>query len=100
MRYALSMLVVAAAYFVAGKIGLSLAFVHASATSVWPPTGIALAALLIFGRRTWPGVFVGAFAVNLTTAGSVAACIGIAAGNTLEAVVGAWLVARFASGRR
>ena len=47
------------AYFLAGKIGLSLAFVHASATAVWPPTGIALAALLLYGYAMWPAVFVG-----------------------------------------
>ena len=86
-------------YFVAGKIGLSLAFVHASATAVWPPTGIALAALLLYGYSAWPGVFLGAFLVNVTTAGSVASSLGIAAGNTLEAVVGVWLVNRWAGGR-
>ena len=43
---------VAAAYFAAGKIGLSLAFVNASASAVWPPTGIAIASLLIFGHAT------------------------------------------------
>ena len=86
-------------YFVAGKIGLSLAFVHASATAVWPPTGIALAALLLYGYSTWPAIFLGAFLVNVTTAGSVASSLGIAAGNTLEAVVGVWLVNRWAGGR-
>ncbi|MGH7347328.1 MAG: MASE1 domain-containing protein, partial [Candidatus Rokuibacteriota bacterium] len=50
-------------YFVAGKLGLSLAFVHASATAVWPPTGIALAALLLYGRSAWPAIFLGAFLV-------------------------------------
>src|SRR5262249_29406929 len=83
-------------YFVAGKIGLSLAFVHASATAVWPPTGIALAALLLYGYPAWPGVFLGAFLVNVTTAGSVGSSLGIAAGNTLEAVIGVWLVNRLA----
>jgi diguanylate cyclase (GGDEF)-like protein len=87
-------------YFVAGKLGLKLASVHASATAVWPCTGIALAALLIFGYRVWPAVLAGAFLVNLTTAGSVATSIGIALGNTLEPVVGCYLVSRFAGGRR
>src|SRR3989441_7915847 len=85
-------------YFVAGKLGLLLAFVHASATAVWPPTGIALAAFLLLGYRVWPGIFLGAFLVNLTTAGSVATTIGIATGNTLEGLVGAHLVNRFAHG--
>jgi PAS domain S-box-containing protein len=87
------------AYFVAGKLGLILAFLHVSASPVWPPTGMALAALLLFGIRFWPAIFVGAFLVNLTTAGSVGTSLGIAMGNTLESVLGAMLVTRFANGR-
>src|SRR5437762_11371007 len=86
-------------YFAAGKLGLSLAFVHASATAVWPPTGIALAALLLFGTRVWPGVLIGAFLVNVTTAGSAVSSAGIAIGNTLEALLAAYLVNRYAGGR-
>ena len=89
----------ASVYFVAGKLGLMLAFVNDSATAVWPPTGIALAAFLVLGYRVWPGIFFGAFLVNVTTAGSVATSVGIAAGNTLEGVVGAYLLSRFANGR-
>src|SRR6266850_5312578 len=85
-------------YFFAGKLGLAFAIVHANATAVWPPTGIALAAVLLLGRGIWPVIFAGAFLVNLTTAGSVLSSLGIAAGNTLEAVVGAALVTRFAGG--
>lgn len=87
-------------YVVAGKLGLLLAFVHASATSVWLPTGITLAAFLIWGYRVWPGIFLGAFLVNISTEGTVATSIGIATGNTLEGVVGAYFVNRFACGRR
>ncbi len=87
-------------YFVAGKLALRLAFVHTSASAVWPSSGIALAALLLFGRGLWPAVFVGAFLVNATTAGSLAACAGIASGSTLAAVIGAWLVERYAGGVR
>src|SRR2546422_1080477 len=90
----------AAVYFLAGKLGLRLAFVHVSATTVWPPTGIALAAFLLLGVRVWPAIFAGAFFVNLTTAGSLATSIGIGAGNTLEGVVAAYLVNRFANGQR
>ncbi|HEX4561217.1 MAG TPA: MASE1 domain-containing protein, partial [Gemmatimonadales bacterium] len=61
----------ATVYIVAGKLGLELAFLVPSATPVWPPTGIALAALLLYGRWLWPAVFAGAFVVNLTTAGTV-----------------------------
>jgi len=90
----------AAVYFVAAKLGLRLAFVHASATAVWPPTGIALAAFLVLGSRLWPAIFAGAFLANLTTAGSMATSLGIAAGNTLEGLLGAALVSRFAEGLR
>ena len=92
-------LVLAAFYFATAKLGLSLAFVHPSATAVWPPAGIALAAFLLFGNRIWPGIALGAFLANATTAGSLATSAGIAAGNTLEGLVGAWLVNRFAGGR-
>ncbi len=90
----------AAVYVAAAKLGLSLAFLHPSATAVWPPTGIALAALLLLGYRVWPGVLVGAFAANVWISGAVAPSLGIAVGNTLEALAGAWLVNRFAGGRR
>src|SRR6184192_1412972 len=86
-------------YFIAGKFGLLLASLHASASPVWPPAGIALAALLLLGYRAWPAIFVGAFLVNVTTAGNFATSFAIATGNTLEALAGAWLVNRFAGGR-
>ena len=85
-------------YFLAGKLGLQFAFVHSSATAVWPPTGIALAAVLLLGYRVAPAIFVGAFLVNVTTAGSLPSSLGIAFGNMLEAVAGAFLVTRFAGG--
>src|SRR5881392_4334341 len=85
-------------YFIAGKFGLILASLHASASPVWPPAGIALAALIVLGYRVWPAIFVGAFLVNVTTAGNVATSLAVASGNTLEAMCGAWLVNRFAGG--
>jgi len=91
--------ILAGVYFAAAKAGLMLAFVHASAAAVWPPTGIALAAILMLGYRVWPGVLLGAFLANVTTAGTAATSAGIAVGNTLEALVGAYLVNRFAGGR-
>src|SRR5213075_2194278 len=86
-------------YFIAGKFGLMLASLHASASPVWPPAGIALAAILLLGYRVWPAIFVGAFLVNLTTAGNLATSLAIAGGNTLEALVGAALVNRFGAGK-
>jgi PAS domain S-box-containing protein len=99
LRYSASLVALAALYVLAGKLGLQFAFVHASATAVWPPTGIAIAAFLLFGPRVWPAVAVGAFLVNVTTAGSVATSLGIAAGNTAEGLLAAWLAERFANGR-
>src|SRR5256714_13085935 len=90
--------ILAVIYFIAGKLGLMLASLHASASPVWPPAGIALAGLLLLGYRAWPGIFIGAFLVNVMTAGNAATSFAIATGNTLEALVGAWLVNRFAGG--
>lgn len=92
-------LALALAYLCAGKLGLLLALVNPSATPVWAPTGIAMAAFLIYGRNAWPGILLGAFLVNLLTAGTTATSIGIAIGNTLEGLVGGYLVTRFARGR-
>jgi PAS domain S-box-containing protein len=89
----------AGVYFAVAKVGLMLAFVHASATTVWPPTGLALAANLVLGYWVWPGVLVGAFLANVTTGGAIASSAGVAMGNTLEGFVGAYLVNRFARGR-
>jgi len=94
------LVLLAVIYLIAGKLGLRLAFVNPSATAVWPPAGIALAALLVLGYQVWPGVFFGAFLVNITTAGSVATSVGIAMGNTLEALAGCYLVNRFAHGHK
>ncbi len=92
--------VIAAAYIVAGKVGLSLAFLNASASPVWAPSGIAIAAFVLFGRAVWPAIFVAAFVVNVTTTGSPATSLVIALGNTLEGLVGAWLIVTFCNGAR
>src|SRR6185503_7139021 len=86
-------LIVAIVYFAGAELGLSLASVHQNVTPVWPPTGIAIASLLIFGPRVWPGIFLGALAANLPTDIPIASTIGIATGNTLEALV-AWFLLR------
>ena len=74
-------------YALAGKFGLQLALFHPSATPVWPPTGISLAAFLLLGYWVWPAIFLGAFAVNVTTAGSTVSSLSIATGNTLEGLI-------------
>ncbi len=96
---ALTIVCVAAAYFIAAKLGLRLAFMYPSASSVWPGTGIALASLLLLGYPVWPGIFLGAFLANVTTAGSVATSLGIAVGNTLEGIIGARFLNQCANGR-
>jgi signal transduction histidine kinase/ActR/RegA family two-component response regulator len=87
-------------YFAAGKFGLAFfGLIHPSASAVWLPSGVAIAAFLLFGLRLVPAVFVGAFLVNVTTAGSIPSSLGVALGNTLEGVLAVTLVNRFAGGR-
>src|SRR5260370_38073839 len=95
-----TLVVLAAAYFVAGKLGLRLAFVNASATPVWPCTGIAVAAFLVLGYRAWPAIRPGAFLVNFTPAGTLATPLAIAIGNTLEAAVPCPLAIAFSAGHQ
>ncbi|HEX6615281.1 MAG TPA: MASE1 domain-containing protein [Gemmatimonadales bacterium] len=89
----------AALYYAAARLGLRYASIGQSISLVWPPTGLAIAALVIFGPRAWPGIAAGAFLANAATAVPLGAAAGIAAGNTLEAVLAAALLVR-ASGRR
>lgn len=90
---------VAALYILAALAGLRLDAVSGFASLVWPPTGIALAAVLLLGRRIWPGIFVGALVANLLTGAPSLAAGAIATGNTLEAVVGAYALSRVAGFR-
>ena len=85
---------VAVAYFLAAKLGLALATVGVTVTLVWPPSGVAVAAILLRGRRVWPGVALGAFAANATTDAPIAIAWFTAVGNPLEAVVAATLLER------
>ena len=89
-------LALAGLYFLTAKLGLALSLVGNSATLIWPPSGLSLAALLIFGYRLWPGVALGAFAVNALTNVSLLAALGIAGGYTAEALLGAYLLNRLA----
>jgi diguanylate cyclase (GGDEF)-like protein len=98
-RYLLICSALASGYFVAAKVGLAFAVVNASATAIWPPTGMTLAALLIFGLDVWPAILLGAFLANLTVQGTVATSLLLGIGNTLEGMLGALLVNRFAHGR-
>jgi len=100
MRFGAALLVVGAIYMAAGKLGLDLAFDHPSSSPVWPPTGIAIAATILFGRRILPAVFAGAFLINQTIVDAPLCSLGIATGNTLEALLAAALIQRFAGGHQ
>ena len=84
----------AGVYVAAAKAAFALAFVHTSIAPVWPPSGIALAAVLLFGRRAVPGVLLGAFLFNASTPVPLWVSVAMGVGNTAEAVVGAWLLRR------
>lgn len=90
--------ILAIVYYGAAAFGLGLAYVHPSITTVWPPTGIAIVVLLLCGFRYAPGVFLGAFTANVANDGMILTSLGIALGNTLEALVGSYLIAQFAHG--
>ena len=80
-----------AAYFLAARLGLSLGIAE-QVTAVWPPSGIALAALFLLGRSFWPGVWIGALVANLWASEPLGTALGIATGNTLEGLAGAWVL--------
>ncbi|HZA12912.1 MAG TPA: MASE1 domain-containing protein, partial [Myxococcaceae bacterium] len=84
--YAVQLASLLAAYVITARLGLQLDAVSGFATLVWPPSGIALAGLLLFGRRLWPAIAVGAFAVNAAAGAPLVSALAIAAGNTLEAL--------------
>ena len=93
-------LIVAGLYFLAAKLGLSLASLNASVSPVWPPTGVAIALVLWLGYRAAPGVLLGALLANyLLTDVSLATAVGISTGNTLEAITAVYLVRRFVGSR-
>src|SRR2546429_9000180 len=87
--------VVAVLYFAAAKLSLVLAAPPGYAAAVWPPSGLALAAVLLAGNRAWPGIWLGAALANVAVQSSALAALFIGTGNTLEAVVGASLIRRF-----
>jgi PAS domain S-box-containing protein/diguanylate cyclase (GGDEF)-like protein len=85
---------VAGAYVLGAELGLRLAIENRNVTPVWPPTGIAVAALLLWGGRVWPGVAIGALVANVLNGAGIEASLGIAAGNTIAPVAGTWLLRR------
>jgi diguanylate cyclase (GGDEF)-like protein/PAS domain S-box-containing protein len=94
IKLVITWLLLTLVYYLAAKLGLSLAFENTHISPVWPPSGIAISALLYFGKRVWPSIFVGACLVNYLEGLPllVATCIGI--GNTLEALAAYYLIGR------
>lgn len=105
LRYSLIILAIAAAYALTGRLGLFLAIPPGYASPIFPASGIALGALLLYGWRIWPGIFLGSLALNfwltiealgMTASGqSLIIATGIGAGATLQALVGTWLLRRY-----
>jgi PAS domain S-box-containing protein len=94
VKYILTSALLAIVYYGAARVGLRYASIAQSVSLVWPPTGIALAALTLLGYRYWPGVALGAFLANAGTPVPLPAAAGIALGNALEALVAAYLLRR------
>src|SRR5437867_12815581 len=88
-KYWAAVAILAVMYFVAARYGLRLAYVHPSATPIWPPTGIALAAMLVLGYRVWTGVLVGPFLAIVMTAGTAGSALVVVFGNAQGGSVGA-----------
>jgi len=93
--YVVEILLLFAIYFSTAKLGLSFDAVSRFATLVWFPSGIAVATLLLFGYRLWPAILLGAFLVNLVNGAPLFVAVGIGIGNTLEALVGTYLLKRY-----
>jgi signal transduction histidine kinase len=93
--YTIELAAIAFIYFWLAKLGLTPASINASASPVWPATGFALAILLLRGYRVWPAIFVGAFLANVSSTGSIYTSAVIATGNSLEGIVGAFLINRW-----
>ena len=99
LRQLAGVAILVAVYFTTAKLGPLMDAVSGFATTVWPPTGISLVALSVFGYRLWPGVALGAFLVNASAGAPLLTAFGMAAGNALEAVLGTYLLRRFAGFR-
>src|SRR4029077_3086614 len=97
---AFALILVGIAYFALAGLGLHLASINPSATPIWPPTGLAIAAILLWVPRIAPAIFIAAFLINQVTAGSIFTSLAIAGGNTLEAVIAGYLVRHWAEGEQ
>ena len=95
LRRLAGVLLLAATYYGAGRLGLLAGSVNGQVSPVWPASGLAIGLLIIFGLRLWPGVFLGSFVLELLSPLHWSIAAGIAAGATLSAVFAAWLFRQF-----
>ena len=98
LRYVGAVGAVGAVYWLAAKLGLQLAYLHGSVAALWPPVGVGMAVLILYGLSLWPGIVLGDLAVAdfSQPAGTV---LGQTIGNTLEVLIAAVLFYRLAEGR-
>ncbi len=97
LKFAGLVVLLATVYVLAAKIGLAFAFVHGNVTLIWPPTGIAVAAVCLFGYRVWPGLALGAFITTASTGAPLLFAAVTALGNPLQALAAVYLLRRYAS---
>lgn len=91
-RYILEILCLAVAYHLVARLGLQMAYVQVNTSPVWPPSGIALAALLLMGIRFWPGITLGVVVGSLLTGAPLLLALGLGLANTLEALIGSYIL--------
>jgi integral membrane sensor domain MASE1 len=94
LRNVAKLLIVFGLYFAVGKLGLLVPFTSNNVSPIWPASGLALAAVLLWGYRIWPGIALAAFAVNSSSQIPWASAVGIAVGNTSSAILGGYLLHR------
>jgi len=98
VAYVLELFAIAGAYFGLAVSGLLMPWINPTATPLWPPTGLALALMLIRGYRIWPAIFVGGFFATAIGGGSMSEAACIALGTPIAALTGAWLINRWSHG--
>lgn len=91
-KFILQILLLAVIYFITAKLGIAMAMGLEPVTVIWPPSGIVLASLLLFGPQLWPGVTLGAFFAEITSGEPIATALAIAIGNTMEAIIAIFLL--------
>src|SRR2546428_898823 len=94
LRFLAQVALLAVVYLSAARFGLLLSFALGHNTLVWPPTGVALAVLLLCGSHLWPGIALGAFLASISTGVPFAVACGVSAGNTVEALCAVFLLHR------